>query len=91
MDLRHRSNVRAAPDGRPVLIDFDAALRFRKGSWASRWLLPLLRKIDERGVEKWAETASGGFGSAPTQSPEAAPARPAATESETGRGARRPM
>jgi serine/threonine protein kinase len=55
LDLRHRSNIRAAPDGRPVLIDFDSALRFRKGSLAERLLLPLFRRIDERGLAKWDE------------------------------------
>jgi hypothetical protein len=85
LDLRHRSNVRAAPDGRPVLIDFDSALRFRKGSLAERLLLPLLRRIDDRGLAKWDEMASSG----PIQSPEIE--LPAGTTSETGRGARRPM
>jgi hypothetical protein len=60
LDLRHRSNVRAAPDGSPVLIDFDAALRFRKGGPAERLLLPLLRRIDDRGLAKWDEMASRG-------------------------------
>jgi hypothetical protein len=82
LDLRHRGNVRAAPDGRPVLIDFDAALRFRTGSAASRWLLPLLRRIDERGLAKWAAAAS--------LQPPAAEA-PDGRLSETGRGASRPM
>ena len=85
LDLRHRSNVRAAPDGRPVLIDFDSALRFRKGSLAERLLLPLLRRIDDRGLAKWDEMARCG----PVQSP--AVELPAGTTSETGRGARRPM
>jgi hypothetical protein len=89
LDLRHRSNVRAAPDGRPVLIDFDAALRFRKGSLAERLLLPLLCRIDDRGLAKWDEMASRGSGFGPIQSPEAE--LPAGTTSETGRGARRPM
>jgi predicted Ser/Thr protein kinase len=58
LDLRHRSNVRAAPDGRPVLIDFDSALCFGEGSLASRVLLPLLRRIDDRALAKWQETTS---------------------------------
>jgi predicted Ser/Thr protein kinase len=89
LDLRHRSNVRATPDGRPVLIDFDAALRFRKGSLAERLLLPLLRRIDDRGLAKWDEMASRGSRFGPIQSPEAD--LPAGTTSETGRVARRPM
>jgi hypothetical protein len=89
LDLRHRGNVRAAPDGRPVLIDFDAALRFRRGSLAGRLLLPLLCRIDDRGLAKWDEMTSREAGTGPTQSPEAA--LPAGTTSETGRGASRPM
>ena len=54
LDLAHRSNVRAAPDGSPVLIDFDSAIRFRKGGLGERLLLPLLRRIDQRAVAKWA-------------------------------------
>jgi hypothetical protein len=58
LDLSHRSNVRAAPDGRPVLIDFDGAVRFRRGSLASRLLLPALRRIDERSLTKWERAAA---------------------------------
>jgi len=46
LDLRHRSNVRADLDGRPVLIDFDSALTFRSGSWAARWVMPALAGFD---------------------------------------------
>ena len=53
LDLRHRSNVRADIDGRPVLIDFGAALSFRPGSLAARWLLPLAARIDRRALRKW--------------------------------------
>ncbi len=58
LDLSHRSNVRAAPDGRPVLIDFESALRFRTGGLAGRILLPLLRKVDERALSKWTKLAA---------------------------------
>ncbi len=58
LDLAHRSNVCAAPDGSPVLIDFDSAVRFRKGGLGERLLLPLLRRIDQRAVAKWAAAAS---------------------------------
>lgn len=78
LDLRHRSNVRAGMDGRPVLIDFASALRFRPGSLAARWILPLAARVDRRAVRKWrqriafyAESASG-------------------AASEGGRGASRP-
>jgi hypothetical protein len=46
LDLRHRSNVRADLDGRPVLIDFDSAMTFRHGSWAARWVMPWLAGFD---------------------------------------------
>ena len=85
LDLAHRSNVRAAPDGRPVLIDFDASLRFRRGSWAWRWLFPLARRVDERALAKWERHVAR----ASAQPPSAAVAD--GTSSETGRGASRPM
>jgi len=53
LDLRHRSNILADADGAPVLLDFASALRFRPGSCASRWLLPLLARVDRRALEKW--------------------------------------
>jgi hypothetical protein len=53
LDLRHRSNIRADLQGRPVLIDFDSAVRFRPGSWAARWVMPLLVRIDLYSVGKW--------------------------------------
>jgi hypothetical protein len=83
LDLSHRSNVRAAPDGSPVLIDFEASLRFRPGGLAGRTLLPLLRKVDERALAKWAKLAAG------EGRPGARPDQPGGA-SEGGRGARRP-
>jgi serine/threonine protein kinase len=53
LDLRHRSNALADPDGRPVLIDFASAVRFRPGGLAARLLLPLIAWIDLRAVQKW--------------------------------------
>jgi hypothetical protein len=53
LDLRHRSNLRADVEGRPVLVDFGAALCFRPGSAAARWCLPALAWIDRRAVRKW--------------------------------------
>jgi len=53
LDLRHRSNALADPDGHPVLIDFASALRFRPGSLSARLLLPLVAWVDLRAVEKW--------------------------------------
>ena len=59
LDLRHRSNVLASEGGRPVLIDFASALRFRPGGWAHRLVLPLLGWIDERAVQKWRAQIGG--------------------------------
>ncbi len=62
LDLRHRSNARADPDGHPVLIDFASAVRFRPGGLAARVLLPLIAWIDLRAIQKWErqlEAASG--------------------------------
>lgn len=53
LDLRHRSNALADPDGRPVLIDFASALCFRPGGLAARVLMPLIAWIDLRAIEKW--------------------------------------
>jgi hypothetical protein len=53
LDLRHRSNALADPDGHPVLIDFASALCFRPGGIAARLVLPLLAWIDRRAVDKW--------------------------------------
>jgi hypothetical protein len=83
IDLAHRSNVLADPHGHPVLIDFDGSLRFRRDSWAWRWLFPLARRVDERALVKWERRV------ARAQSSDAAGAD--GTLSETGRGASRPM
>ena len=53
LDLRHRSNVLAGDDGHPVLIDFASALYFRPGGILSRFLAPLLERIDWGAVAKW--------------------------------------
>lgn len=53
LDLRHRSNVLADLDGHPLLLDFASAVRLRPESWLGRRLLPWLRTIDLRAVEKW--------------------------------------
>jgi serine/threonine protein kinase len=79
-DLAHRSNVRASPSGSPVLIDFDAAWRFRPGGWLYRWLLPLAKRIDERGLAKWARALQSSVEGSNDGS-----------ESETSRGDSRPM
>ncbi len=53
LDLRHRSNVLAAPDGRPVVLDFASALRFDIDTRLGRALVALLGAIDRRALEKW--------------------------------------
>jgi serine/threonine protein kinase len=55
LDLRHRSNVLAGEDGHPVLIDFASAIRFRPESWAARWILPGLARIDLLALGKWEQ------------------------------------
>jgi RIO-like serine/threonine protein kinase len=53
LDLRHRSNVLAGDDGRPVLIDFGSALCFQPGGFGARVLLPLLARFDLAALAKW--------------------------------------
>ncbi len=53
LDLRHRSNVLVARDGRPVLIDFASAVCFRPGGLGARLLLPWLARVDLRAYRKW--------------------------------------
>jgi hypothetical protein len=81
LDLRHRSNVRADMNGRPVLIDFGSAVTFRPGSLGARFLLPLLAVADRYALRKWSNFAGphseGGEGSD-------------GGSSEAGRGASRP-
>jgi hypothetical protein len=53
LDLRHRSNVLAGDDGRPVLLDFASALRFDPRTRAGRLAVRLLGLLDRRALEKW--------------------------------------
>lgn len=53
LDLRHRSNILAGRDGRPVLLDFASAQCLDPSRQPSRSLLRMLRRIDLRAVEKW--------------------------------------
>jgi serine/threonine protein kinase len=53
LDLRHRSNVLAGDDGRPVVIDFASALRFDSATWWGRMLVGLLGSVDRRALQKW--------------------------------------
>lgn len=87
LDLRHRSNVLAGEDGRPILIDFGSSLELRPNGWLGRWLLPALARFDRRALEKWRRN----FARYPRPGdPPPGPSRAGAT-SEGGRGARRPM
>ena len=53
MDLRHRSNLLVSRDGKPKIIDFEAALYFGRG-FLARWLLvPLLAPVDRSAVNKY--------------------------------------
>jgi hypothetical protein len=76
LDLRHRSNVLAADDGTPVLIDFGSAVCFRPGGPGARWLLPWLARVDCGALAKWRGKLRPGAQTAPT--------------SDAGRGASRP-
>lgn len=60
LDLRHRSNVLADPEGHPVLIDFASAFCFEPGGWLARWLLPWLASLDRAAVGKWRERLEPG-------------------------------
>jgi RIO-like serine/threonine protein kinase len=53
LDLRHRSNILASPDGRPVLLDFASALRFDSSTWWGRVGVRLLGWLDRRALKKW--------------------------------------
>ena len=54
LDLRHRSNVLAGDDGRPVLIDFASAICLGTGSRWRRWLVYWLGAVDRGAVGTWA-------------------------------------
>jgi predicted Ser/Thr protein kinase len=64
LDLRHRSNVLVDEAGRPVLIDFGSAFRFRPGGLGARLVLPLLARLDRGALAKWRRKLAG-QGSAP--------------------------
>lgn len=53
LDLKNRTNVLCDEQGRPVLIDFGAAVVFEPGGLAARWLLPLFAWFDRRALDKW--------------------------------------
>ena len=53
LDLRHRSNILAGDDGRPVLLDFASSLRFDRTTWWGRTGMVLLGWVDRRALRKW--------------------------------------
>jgi len=53
MDLRHRSNLLIGSDGKPRILDFEAAFYFGT-NFLARWLLvPLLAPVDRSAVTKY--------------------------------------
>jgi serine/threonine protein kinase len=60
-DLRKRDNILVAPDGSPVLIDFNASVCLPLGSAAGRATLGVLRRIDEAAVFKWKARLAPGL------------------------------
>jgi serine/threonine protein kinase len=86
LDLRHRSNILATPEGHPVLIDFASSLRFDPGARWSRWLLDCCIRLDRRALTKWElrlaqDVRPAGASAAVTSG----------TTSASSRGASRPM
>ena len=53
LDLRHRSNLLAGADGRPVLIDFASAFVFDVSTRRGRWAARRLASFDRRALKKW--------------------------------------
>jgi serine/threonine protein kinase len=53
LDLRHRSNILAGLDGKPVVLDFASALRFDVTTWWGRAAVALLGRVDHRALRKW--------------------------------------
>lgn len=53
LDLRHRSNVLAGSDGRPVIIDFASAICVRPDRPIGRLMIRTLGALDLRALDKW--------------------------------------
>jgi serine/threonine protein kinase len=105
LDLRHRSNVLATPDGRPVVIDFASALVFDPASVVGRLCVRAFGVVDRRALRKWRDRL-GPIGSGPARGsarahgsasdPASSPPREAAQARDSGssagsRGASRAM
>ena len=52
-DLRHRSNILAGRDGRPVLLDFASALCFDVSTSMGRFLVASTSWVDRLAMRKW--------------------------------------
>ena len=50
LDLAHRGNILVTPDGKPILLDFQAAMSVR--GWP-RFLARVLERVDELAILKW--------------------------------------
>ena len=85
LDLRHRSNVLAGEDGRPVLLDFASAICIPPERGGLTWILRLLRRIDESALRKWEQRLESQDSGAP------ASCSSSGTNSEGSRGDSRPM
>lgn len=53
LDLRHRSNLLAGIDGRPILIDFASAFVFDVSTRRGRCAADRLASFDRRALRKW--------------------------------------
>jgi len=84
LDLRHRSNVLADAQGRPVVIDFGASICLDPKRAAARWLIRALGGFDHRALRKWRMKLAQ-----PDVSPVASSGP--GNGSEGSRGANRPM
>jgi predicted Ser/Thr protein kinase len=52
-DIRSRDNILVTPAGRLFLIDFSSALRFGRGGFARRVMMPLFEGAERRALLKW--------------------------------------
>lgn len=53
LDLKHRSNLLATPDGSPLVVDFESALVVRTGWPCGRLAVELLGRLDWLAVQNW--------------------------------------